>query len=251
MINKVVESAAKAVADIESGAMIAFGGFVGVPGVPSTLIKAISERNLRDLTIIACESGRGRAGSQNYGTRNRRAGQVTIPEPEDGVYPVGYLAELGQVRKAISTFSAGGPLEDGVRRGDVEIELIGQGSLMERLRCGRAGIAAFYTPVGAGTKIGIGKDVRHFDGVPHILETALHPDFAIVAAHQADRFGNLVYRHGARTTNPVVAGSAKVTIAEVEEIVDYLDPNHIVTPGPYVDRIVRSSESLMVRGRDK
>ncbi len=251
MINKVVESAAEAVADIESGAMIAFGGFVGVPGVPSTLIKAIAERDLRDLTIIACESGRGRAGAQSYGAN--RGDQPYIPEPEDGVYPVGYLAELGQVRKAITTFSSlntpnfDGPLEAGVRRGDVEIELIGQGSLCERLRCGRAGLGGVYTPVGVGTKIGEGKDIRHFDGVPHVLETALRPDFAIISAYQADRFGNLIYRHGARTTNPVVAGSGKVTIVEVEEVVDYLDPQHIVTPSPYVDRIVLSDRRLMVR----
>ncbi|WP_166353282.1 CoA transferase subunit A [Phytoactinopolyspora limicola] len=253
MINKVVASTAEAVADIESGAMIAIGGFNGVPGIPSSLIKAVADRSLSDLTIISCEAGRGKAAFQPY--RRNAQGQKVVGVPElEELYPAAYLVECDQVKKAITTFSAlnhpdyEGPLEARARKGEVEIELIGQGSLCERLRAGRVGLGGVYTPVGAGTLIGKGKDVRYFDGVPHILETALKPDYAIIAAYQADRFGNLTYRNGARTLNPVMAGSARVTIVEVEEIVPlgHLDPNHIVTPGPYVDRVVLSPGGRVV-----
>jgi 3-oxoacid CoA-transferase A subunit len=119
------------------------------------------------------------------------------------------------------------------------VELIGQGSLSERIRCARAGIAAFYTPVGVGTPTAEGKEIREFDGVPHVLETALKADFAIIRAHKADRYGNLVYR-GAPTFNATMAGAARVTIAEVDEIVPLgeLEPEQIVTPGVYVQRVV-------------
>ena len=112
------------------------------------------------------------------------------------------------------------PFERQLKKGEVEVELIGQGSLAERIRCGRAGIAGFYTPVGVGTVVAEGKEIRDFDGVPHLLETALRADFSIIRAHRADRFGNLVYQGTGRTLNSTMAGAAEVTIAEVDEVVE-------------------------------
>lgn len=247
MINKVVATATEALSDVRDGAVVAVGGFAGPGGIPTTLIKALADRNLRDLTVISNDCGRGKEFFDrlrgDYDAHDDVDGRLPVP-PD--FYPVGYLIDLGQVRKAITSFasqmrtSARGPLETLAEQGSVEIELVGQGTLAERLRAGRAGIAAFYTPVGAGTLTSVGKEVRDFDGVPHVLEHALRPDLAIIAAYQADRFGNLVYRGTARTINPVMAGSARVTVAEVEEIVPLgaLDPERIVTPGPYVDRVV-------------
>jgi 3-oxoacid CoA-transferase A subunit len=250
VINKVVGSAAEALHDVRDGAVVAVGGFAGPGGIPSALIKALADLGVKDLTVISNDCGRGKPFfdrlREEYDAHDEVDGRLPVP---DEFYPVGYLIDRGQVRKAITSFasqmraSAEGPLETRARAGTVEIELVGQGTLAERLRAARAGIAGFYTPVGAGTFTSVGKDVRYFDGVPHVLERALRPDLAIIAAHRADRFGNLVYRGTARTINPVMAGSAVLTVAQVDEIVPLgdLDPERIVTPGAYVDRVVRAS----------
>ncbi len=182
------------------------------------------------------------------GPDNARLQTPWLPEelrPTD-FWDVGLLAELGRIRKGITSFSVGArhhlvyPFERRLAAGEVELELTGQGSLAERIRASRAGIAAFYTPVGPGTTVAEGKKVRDFDGVPHVLETALRADFALIRAHQADRYGNLTFR-GAHTLNATMAGAASVTIAEVDEIVALgdLTPDRIHTPGVYVQRLVR------------
>ena len=240
MIDKIVPSFDTAVADIPAGATLHIGGFVGPGYSPIYLIAALARRRVDRLTVITTAIASGTAQLREYG----EAVKSVMPLPSDYVGPA-LLAELHLVAKAITTFpatsrGAEGPFEQLVRSGEAEVELIGQGSLAERIRCARAGIAAFYTPVGAGTFVAEGKEVRDFGGVPHILETALPADFALIRAYAADRYGNLVYR-GPSTFNATMAGAARVTIAEVEEIVPLggLDPHHIVTPGVYVQRIVQ------------
>jgi 3-oxoacid CoA-transferase A subunit len=182
------------------------------------------------------------------GPANARLQTPWIPEdlvPTD-FWDIGLLAELGRINKGITSFAVGArhnlvyPFEERLGAGEVELELQSQGSLAERIRAARAGIAAFYTPVGPGTAVADGKEQRDFDGVPHVLETALHADFALIRAYQADRYGNLIFR-GARTFNETMAGAATVTIAEVDEIFPLGDlaPDHIHVPGVYVQRIVR------------
>jgi len=160
-------------------------------------------------------------------------------------YDLGLIVERGQVKKGIIAFPAaiGGihtPFEKKVMSNEVELELVGQGTIAERIRAARAGIAAFYTPVGVGTFVGEGKEVREFDGRKYLLERALKADASLIRAHKADRYGNLVYKGSARTFNATMAGASTVTIAEVEEVVELgaLDPEHIVTPGLYVQRVV-------------
>jgi 3-oxoacid CoA-transferase A subunit len=151
----------------------------------------------------------------------------------------------GQVKKGIVTYPAAPgrfytPFEWGVMQREIELELTGQGTLCERIRVGKGGIAAFYTPVGVGTVIGEGKEVREFDGRKYLLEHALTGDFSLIRAHKADRYGNLVYWGTMRTFNAVMAGASTVTVAEVDEVVELgeLDPECVVTPGVYVDRVV-------------
>ena len=160
-------------------------------------------------------------------------------------YDLGLIVERGQVKKGIIAFPAaiGGiytPFEKKVMSKEVELELVGQGTIAERIRAARAGIAAFYTPVGVDTFVGEGKEVREFDGRKYLLERALKADASLIRAHKADRYGNLVYKGSARTFNATMAGASKVTIAEVDEVVELgaLDPEHIVTPGVYVQRVV-------------
>jgi 3-oxoacid CoA-transferase A subunit len=160
-------------------------------------------------------------------------------------YDPGLLVQRGQVKKGILCFPAAParvltPFEQGVLQGKVELELLGQGTLCERMRAGKGGIAAFYTPVGVGTIVEEGKEVREFNGRKHLLEHAIKGDFSLIRAHKADRYGNLVYRGTARTFNPVMAGASTVTVAEVDEVVELgeLDPECIVTPGVYVQRVV-------------
>jgi 3-oxoacid CoA-transferase A subunit len=206
---------------------------------PSYLVAAVARRGATDLTAISTAMGRGVARSQEQSRwlpPDRR--------PTD-YFDIGLLAELGRIRKGITSFPVGArhslvyPFEERLARGEVEVEVIGQGSLAERIRCARAGIAAFYTPVGPGTAVADGKEVRYFRGVPHVLETALHADFALVRAQRADRRGNLWFR-GARTFNETMAGAATVTIAEVDEIVPLgeLGADQIHVPGVYVQRVV-------------
>jgi len=240
LIDKQVASFDEAVADIPSEATIHFGGFVSPWNSPSYLVAAVARLGITDLTAISTSMGRGPA--------NARLQTPWIPEdlvPTD-FWDIGLLAELGRINKGITSFAVGArhnlvnPFEERLGAGEVELELQSQGSLAERIRAARAGIAAFYTPVGPGTAVADGKEQRDFDGVPHVLETALHADFALIRAYQADRYGNLIFR-GARTFNETMAGAATVTIAEVDEIFPLGDlaPDHIHVPGVYVQRIVR------------
>jgi 3-oxoacid CoA-transferase A subunit len=239
LIDKRVATFDEAVADVPDGATIHFGGFVSPWNHPSYLVAALARQGASGLTAIATSMGRGlaRADEQSRWYPPER-------RPTD-YYDIGLLSELGRIRKGITSFPVGArhglvyPFEERLARGEVEVEVTGQGSLAERIRAARAGIAAFYTPVGPGTAVAEGKEIREFDGVPHVLETALHADFAFVRAQRGDRFGNLWMR-GARTFNETMAGAATVTIAEVDEFVDAeeLAPEAIHVPGVYVQRLV-------------
>jgi len=224
MLNKVWPGFDEAVADVPNGATIMFGGFAGV-GVPSRLIEALQRRGARGLTAIMNDCSGGWSSGQT---------------------DVSALIATDLVRKVIASFPVPGSpskasaFEELYKRGRIDLELVPQGTLIERIRAGGAGIAAFYTPTGAGTDFARGKETREFAGRQYILEEALRADFAMVRAHRADRLGNLVYRRAARNFNPAVATAGATTIAEVDQIVEpgVLDPEAIVTPGIYVDRIV-------------
>jgi len=215
-VNKVYPSAEAAVFDVTDGAAIMVGGF-GLCGTPENLIEAVRRKGVKHLTVI----------SNNAGVEGRG---------------VGRWLENHQIKKIIGTYIGENKLyEELVLKGELQAELIPQGTFSERIRAGGAGIPAFYTPTGAGTIIAEGKDVREFAGRPHLLERALKADFAFVKAWKGDRWGNLIYRKTARNFNPLMAAAAKVTIAEVEEIVELgeLDPDSIITPSIYVQRIIQ------------
>lgn len=214
-MNKVFESAEAAVADLGDGATLLVGGF-GLCGNPENLIRAVHAKGTRGLTIV----------SNNCGV--------------DGV-GLGLLLEAGQVKKMISSYvGENKTFERLFLSGELQVELNPQGTLAERLRAGGAGIPAFFTPTGAGTVVSDGKETRTFDGREYVLERALTGDFAFVKAWKADRFGNLVYRKTARNFNPMIATAGRITIAEVEELVEpgQLDPDLVHTPGMFVQRIV-------------
>lgn len=241
MIDKRVSSFDEAVADVQDGATLHVGGFVGPGYTPSYLIAALGRQGATRLTIATTAMGVGSARQRQYNREVRSLMEI----PHD-FFGVGLLVELHRVVKGITTFPAatrGGiesPFEQLLRSGEAEVELLGQGSLAERIRCARAGIAGFYTPVGVGTVVAEGKEVREFNGVKYLLELAIPADFALIRAHKADRYGNLTYR-GPSTFNATMAGAARITVAEVDEIVPVgeLDPHHIVTPGVYVQRVVK------------
>jgi 3-oxoacid CoA-transferase subunit A len=215
-LNKILPSAEAAVADIFDGATIMVGGF-GLSGIPENLIEAVVAKGARNLTVIS-----NNAGLEGIG--------------------VGRWLENGQIKKIIGSYVGDNKLyEELVRMGKLEADLIPQGSLSERIRAGGAGIPAFYTPTGAGTVVAEGKEVREFDGRPYLLERALKADFALIKAWRGDRWGNLVYRKTTRNFNPMMATAARITIAEVEQIVELgaLDPEAVVTPGIYVQRIIQ------------
>ena len=238
MINKVVASFDEAVRDVPPGAMVHFGGFANPHNTPNYLFAALARQGADQLTGVSTFAG---YGEEVLRALTERRG---LPFPVDG-WDLGLIAGLGRLRKLITSFPNGNsrellyPFEQVLRRGEAEVEVLGQGSIAERIRCARAGIPAFYTPVGVGTFVAEGKEVRDFDGVPHLLETALRADFALIRADRADRFGNLVYR-GPRTFNETMAGAADVTVAEVREIVPLgdLGPDEIHTPSVYVQRVV-------------
>jgi 3-oxoadipate CoA-transferase alpha subunit len=218
VIDKTVASCAEAVKDVFDGATIMFGGF-GPPGVPARLIEALREQGAKNLTAI--HNG---AGSDEFG--------------------LGILFVSGQVRKLVASFLNRGrasAFRDQYCRGAVELELVPQGTLAERIRAAGAGIGGFYTPTAVGTGLAKGKETRVLDGREHVFERPLHADFAFVKAHRADRLGNLCYRLAMRNFNPVMASAAKVVIAEVDEIVPRgaLAPDGIHTPGIFVDRVVQ------------
>jgi len=221
-LNKVVASAAAAVADIPSGATLMLGGF-GLCGIPETLIAALVEENRsRGLTSL-------HTISNNMGV--------------DG-FGMGLMLEAGMIASHTGSYVGENKLlEEKVIRGELDLRLIPQGTLAERIRAGGAGIPAFYTPAGAGTLVAQGKETRDFDGRPYLLERWLRADFALVKAWKGDRAGNLIYRKTARNFNPMMATAARITIAEVEELVETgtLDPDLIVTPGIYVKRILQGT----------
>jgi 3-oxoacid CoA-transferase A subunit len=215
-VDKTVLSADQAVADIADGATIMMGGF-GLCGIPENLIAALTRKGVRNLTVIS-----NNAGVDSFG--------------------IGLLLEGRQVKKMISTYVGENRLfEELVLRGELEIELNPQGTLAERIRAGGAGIAGFYTPTGYGTVIAQGKETREFDGRMYVLERGLRADFGFVKAWKGDRWGNLVYRKTAQNFNPMMAAAARITIAEIEELVEVgrLEPDHIHTPGVYVQRILQ------------
>lgn len=239
-VNKVIDTFDAAVADVRDGSMIHVGGFGTAAEYPSYLIAALARLGVKGLTLTGNHSG----FSEDQLKMMKDANLGIIKYPDDYVSP-GLLVERGQVAKGIYAFPVLNrglevPFETLLKADKVELELIGQGSLAERMRAARAGIAAFYTPVGVGTVVAEGKEVRDFDGRPHVLEHALKADVSIIRAHKADRYGNLVYKGTARTFNATMAGAAHVTIAEVDEIVELgeLDPECIVTAAPYVQRVV-------------
>jgi 3-oxoacid CoA-transferase subunit A len=215
-MDKVYASVQQAVADITDGAVIMSGGF-GLCGNPENLIRALHAKGVKDLTII----------SNNCGTTE---------------LGLGILLANDQVKKMISSYVGENKVfEQLFLSGQLEVELNPQGTLAERIRAGGAGIAGFYTPTGYGTAIAEGKEVREFDGHKTILETGLTADFALVKAWKGDRWGNLVYRKTARNFNPMMATAGKITIAEVEELVEVgeLTPDQVHTPGIYVQRIIQ------------
>ena len=218
MIEKIVLNATEACKDIHSGATIMLGGF-GLCGIPENCIQALVKMKVIGLTCIS-----NNAGVDDFG--------------------LGYLLQNKQIKKMISSYvGENEEFERQMLSGELEVDLIPQGSLAERCRAGGAGIPAFFTPAGFGTEISIGKEVRNFDGKPHILETALIADFAIVKAWKGDTAGNLIYKGTARNFNPLMAMAGKITIAEVEELVlpGKLDPNQIHTPGIFVQRVFKGS----------
>jgi 3-oxoacid CoA-transferase subunit A len=213
-MNKVVGSADEAVRDVFDGATIMVGGF-GLCGIPENLIRALVKKNVKNLTTI----------SNNVGV--------------DG-FGMGLLLSNGQIRKHIGTYVGENKLlEQMVLNGEIELQLIPQGTFSERMRAAGAGIPAFYTPTGVGTVIAENKETREFDGRLYLMEHALKADFALVKAWKGDKWGNLVYRKTARNFNPMMATAAKVTIAEVEHLVDpgELDPDMVHTPSIFVKRI--------------
>jgi len=228
-MNKIVSSATAAVADIPNGATILIGGFGVMHGWPTSLINALRDKGTRDLTVICNVGGVG----------------PTSPQ---------ILAENGQIRKIISTYGAvpkrHTPLDEAIRAGQVELEMVPQGTLIERIRAGGSGLAAFYTPTGVGTDLAKGKEEREFDGKRFLLETALRADFAFVRAWRGDAYGNLVYQGGGRNFNPLFATAADVTIAEVDEAVapGEIDPENVVTPGINVDRVVCTEAHIDLEG---
>ena len=219
MIEKIVLNAKDACKDINSGSTIMLGGF-GLCGIPENCIEALVNLKIKDLTCIS-----NNAGIDEFG--------------------LGFLLKNKQIKKMISSYvGENDEFERQMLSGELIVDLIPQGSLAERCRAGGAGIPAFFTPAGYGTEISEGKEVRTFNGKPHILETALKADFAIVKAWKGDTLGNLIYKGTARNFNPSMAMAGKITIAEVEELVapGILDPNEIHTPGIFVQRIFQGEK---------
>ena len=233
MINKVVNNIESALKGVESNMTIMFGGF-GLSGIPENSIAALSKKDIFGLTCIS-----NNAGVDNFG--------------------LGLLLKRKQIIKMISSYvGENAEFERQMLSGTLDVELIPQGSLAERCRAGGAGIPAFFTPAGYGTEVAEGKEVREFNGKPHILETALTADFAFVKAWRGDTAGNLIFKGTARNFNPLMAMAGKITVAEVEELVPAgeLDPNQIHTPGIFIQRILQGKkyekriEQRTVRSRE-
>ncbi len=230
-VNKTFDSFSSAVSDIRDGAVVFIGNFAGPGGTPYFLIRALAQQGAGRLTIVANTAG---------GTG------LTLDYDDHRI-----LFQNHQVKKVIASFpfstSAKRPseAEKQILSGEVELEMVPQGTLAERIRAGGAGIAAFYTPTGPGTVIEEGKEKRYFNSRPHLLEYGLRADFALVRAWKADTMGNLIFRGTQRQFNPIMAMAADVTIAEVDEIVapGEINPNNVIVPGIYVKRIVKVRET--------
>jgi len=222
VIDKIRASAAEALADVKDGATVMIGGF-GTAGMPFALIDALIAQGAKDLTIVANNAGNGDTG-------------------------LAALLEAGRVRKILCSFprqSDSWVFDDLYRAGKIELEVVPQGNLAERIRAAGAGIGAFYCPTGYGTLLAGDRETRRIDGRDYVLEFPIRGDVALIKALKGDRWGNLVYRKTARNFGPVMAMGAKTTIAEVSEVVELgaLDPETIVTPGIFVQRIVRVDEA--------
>jgi 3-oxoacid CoA-transferase subunit A len=218
-MNKVVANADEAVRDISDGATIMVGGF-GLCGIPENLIRALVRKGVKNLTTM----------SNNAGV--------------DGL-GIGLLLAAGQIRKHVGTYVGENKLlEQMVLQGKVELDLVPQGTFSERIRAGGAGIPAFFTPTGVGTMVAEKKETREFDGRVYVMEHALKADFALIKAWKGDKWGNLVYRKTARNFNPMMAAAAKITIAEVEHLVEVgeLDADTVHTPSVYVKRIFQGEQ---------
>jgi 3-oxoadipate CoA-transferase, alpha subunit len=225
MINKIVPSAAAAVADLPDGATVMIGGF-GTAGMPSELIDALIEQGASGLTIVSNNAGNGDTG-------------------------LAALLKAGRVRKIICSFprQVDSWVFDGLfRAGDIELELVPQGNLAERIRAAGAGIGAFFTPTAYGTPLAEGKETRRIDGRDYVLEYPIRADFALIRALRGDRWGNLVYRKTARNFGPIMASAAKCTVAQVREVVKLgdLDPETVVTPGIFVHRVVELPAAVRI-----
>jgi len=217
MIDKRVATVEAAVADVKDGSTVMIGGF-GIAGMPSELIDALIARGARDLTVVNNNAGNGYTG-------------------------LAALLQAGLVRKIICSFprQVDSDVFDGLyRAGRIELELVPQGNLAERIRAAGAGIGAFFTPTGYGTILAEGKETRKISGRDYVLEYPIHADVALIKARAADRWGNLVYNKTARNFGPIMATAARCTIAQVDEIVELgeLDPESVVTPGIFVQRVV-------------
>tara|TARA_B100001029_G_C15001853_1_gene418583 strand:- start:168 stop:869 length:702 start_codon:yes stop_codon:yes gene_type:complete len=219
MINKVVNNIEEALSGVKSNMTLMFGGF-GLSGIPENLIRELSKKDLFGFTCIS-----NNAGVDDFG--------------------LGLLLRRKQIKKMISSYvGENAEFERQMLSGELEVDLIPQGSLAERCRAGGAGIPAFFTPAGYGTEVAKGKEVREYDGKPHILETALKADFAFVKAWKGDTAGNLIFKGTARNFNPIMAMAGKITVAEVEELVPAgnLNPNQIHTAGIFVQRIFQGEQ---------
>jgi 3-oxoadipate CoA-transferase alpha subunit len=217
VINKIVADMAAALDGIADGSVVLIGGF-GSVGQPNQLIDGLIEQGAKDLTIVLNNAGVGHVG-------------------------VARLMELGRVRRVVCSFprSSDSSVFEGLyREGKIELELVPQGTLAERLRAAGAGIPAFYTATSVGTLLARGKEARTFDGRDYVMETALHGDVALIESWQADRWGNLTYRDSGRNFNPVMATAARLTVVQTQHVVDLgeLPPEHVMTPGIYVDRVL-------------
>ncbi len=217
MINKIVASAAEALKDVHDGATVMIGGF-GTAGLPSELTEALIEQGAKDLTIVNNNAGNGETG-------------------------LAALLKAKRVRKILCSFPRqvdSHHFDTLYRTGQIELELVPQGNLAERIRAAGAGIGAFYTPTGYATDLAKGKETRMIDGRGYVLEYPIHADFALIKGERADRWGNLVYRMTARNFGPIMAAAARCTVVQVREIVELgaLDPESVVTPGIYVKRVV-------------
>ena len=216
MINKVVDSAEKALEGVKDNMTILCGGF-GLCGLPENLIIALRDTGAKNLTCVS-----NNAGVDDFG--------------------LGLLLQTKQIKKMISSYvGENKEFERQFLSGELEVELTPQGTLAERLRAGGAGIPAFFTPTGFGTLVAEGKETKEFDGRHYVMERGIHGDFALVKAWKADPFGNLIFRKTARNFNPMMATAGKITVAEVEEIVDFgeIDPDQVHTPGIYVQRLIK------------